>query len=745
MRLGRMRIERDLGFRVPRDALHHGRRTDPLANPGEAGRTPQGAARRPPVHRDRGSNERGLPGRWTRQGARPAACPRACRSGGGSPRYRAGARRRVPPVRPSGSPDGRLRDCRHGPPPRRSCCDERPTLLEGQGSSHDLDLGRKRDDMAFPHERQSVLGDMLGWLQFYSHCHKSGSLIVARPGIGSGRSVDVALDLSNASDIVEVCLGKPESRRLGGRRPRQSSSVSRPITRRTSKRCSRPRRSRSGTTSRAGVGSSRRVSSARWAGVNSEVGSRITSFTLSPRITRPMRSTTATLGSGRSSRKQSGSSRKPRWSGSATQSLNFEVESDDTPGVSMIVSRPTLYRDAALADPTGPSLRKEVSVLVDAGHVVWIRPSTDEGALPPDVHIIDAGGSTIVPGMVDAHSHVTLPGGSHWIDRGADPPEELLEVAEHNGDLLSRAGVRWARDVASPLAVDPRDGRRRALALRVRERWHADPNRPRIRVAGTWISHSGVITGGLLIEADDGPALLKAASTQLDDGAAFLKLYLDGPKKGEAPWSTEDVQAVVELAHGRGAKVTAHSGFLVGARVGIDAGVDSLEHGFELDSDAVATRARQGTFLVSTLAIFRSWATLGQTTTLPRFIGDEGKGRIVRRRERAIESVQLAQRAEVRIATGTDFGGGSLRANHLAWEVESLVEAGLKPSEALTSATVRGGELLREPEAGRLVEGGPADFFLVHGDPLTDLTALWRVWRVAWLPEAPGRAEPTRR
>src|SRR5207249_179186 len=176
-----------------------------------------------------------------------------------------------------------------------------------------------------------------------------------------------------------------------------------------------------------------------------------------------------------------------------------------------------------------------------------------------------------------------------------DPPEELLQVAEHNGDLLGRAGVRWARDVGSPLAVDPRDGRRRALALRVRERWRSDSARPRVRVAGTWISHSGVLSGGLLIEAD-----------------------------------------------------------------------------------AAAKRARQGMFLVSTLAIFRSWATFAQTTTLPRFVSDEGKERTARRRERAIESVQLAHRAGVRIATGTDFGGGSLRANHLAWEVEALVEAGLK-------------------------------------------------------------------
>ncbi|MCJ2531151.1 MAG: amidohydrolase family protein [Candidatus Thermoplasmatota archaeon] len=400
----------------------------------------------------------------------------------------------------------------------------------------------------------------------------------------------------------------------------------------------------------------------------------------------------------------------------------------------MTPSPPTLYRDAALADGTGPALRKGVSILVDHRRVVWIHPTSEEGDLPPDVRVIDAGGSTVVPGMVDAHSHLTLPGGSHWIDRILDPAEELLDVAEHNGDLLGRAGVRWARDVGSPPAVDPRDGRRRALALRVRRRWLGDSSRPRVRVAGTWLAHSGVLPSGIAIEADDGRHLLKAASAQLDDGADFLKLYLDGPKRAkEAPWSTEDVRTVTEMAHARGAQVTAHSGILAGARVAIDAGVDSLEHGFELDADATAAMARQGMFLVSTLAMFWSWSSFAQTTTLPRFVGEEGRERIARGRERAIESVRHAHHAEVRIAAGTDFGGGSLRANHLAWEVEALVEAGLKPWEALASATVRGGELLGEPEAGRIHEGGPADFFLVHGDPLTDSTALWRVWRSAWL------------
>ena len=397
----------------------------------------------------------------------------------------------------------------------------------------------------------------------------------------------------------------------------------------------------------------------------------------------------------------------------------------------MAAARATLYQDAALADGTSPSLRKDVSVLVESNRVVWIRATADPGPAPSGVHVVDAGGSTIVPGMVDAHSHVTLPGGSHWIERGSDPPEELLEVAEHNGDLLTQAGVRWARDVGSPAAADPTDGRKRALALRVRDRWRADARRPRLRVAGTWIAHSGVLPG-LMIEADDGPALLAAAKSQLDDGADFLKLYLDGLQREEAPWAAGDVAAVVELAHAQGAKVTAHSGFLAGARAGIEAGVDSLEHGFELDADAARTMARQGTFLVSTLAVFRSWASFAQTTSLPRFVGPEGMERTAKRRERAIESVRLAYRAGVRIAAGTDFGGGSLRANQLAWEVESLVEAGLKPWEALGAATARGGELLGEPEAGRIAEGGPADFFLVHGDPLADPSALWRVWKVAW-------------
>ena len=83
------------------------------------------------------------------------------------------------------------------------------------------------------------------------------------------------------------------------------------------------------------------------------------------------------------------------------------------------------------------------------------------------------------------------------------------------------------------------------------------------------------------------------------------------------------------------------------------------------------------------------------------------------------------------ICAGTDFGGGGSRAGLVAWEVESLVATGMQPWQALGAATWRGGELLDEPDAGSLREGGPADFFLVAGDPYNDPAALWNVRRVA--------------
>lgn len=395
-----------------------------------------------------------------------------------------------------------------------------------------------------------------------------------------------------------------------------------------------------------------------------------------------------------------------------------------------------LYRDAALADGRSDGLQVGLSVLVEDGRIAWIRPVDGEedpgsGAAP---RIVESSGATIVPGMVDSHSHVTLPGGAHWIERIDDPAEVLLEVAEHNGRLLSGAGVRWARDVGSPRLADPISGQTHALALGVRDRWHARRAMPYIRAAGTWLDRVGTLPPAVhTVVAHDAGELLANAGRQLDEGADFLKLYLQGPEPGVSPWTAEELRPVTELAHARGRKVTAHAGELEGVRAGVWGGVDSIEHGDEIDDETAAEMARRGTFLSSTLGVFASWQSFATTTTLPRFTEPDRRARLAQRLEIARESVRRAHRAGVRIAAGTDFGGGSLRANQLAWEVESLVAAGLEPWQALAAATWRGGELLGEPEAGVIREGGPADFFLVHGDPLSDPAVLWRVWRVAWL------------
>ena len=385
-----------------------------------------------------------------------------------------------------------------------------------------------------------------------------------------------------------------------------------------------------------------------------------------------------------------------------------------------------LYRGCALVDHATRSLAPDMAVLVAGGRVGWLGPA-DEALDPgPGVELVDAGGTTAVAGMVDAHSHLTLPGGSHWIDRAADPTDRLLAVAEDNARLLRQAGVRWARDVGAPL----RDGR--ALSLTVRDRWRDRAGYPYVRAAGCWLARTGSLPSQLPVEVDDGDGLLAAALGQLDDGADLVKLYMDGPDRDTSPFTAGEVRRTVAAVHARGATVTAHSSLLPGARAAVAGGVDALEHGFRLDAEVTRAMAAQGTALVATLAVMESWETFAATTRLPRFASAEGRSALAQRREAAHESVRLASAAGVLIAAGTDFGGGSLRANQLAWEVETLVTAGLDPYDALAAATVNGGRLLREPGAGVLTQGGPADFLLVHGDPLSDPGSLWRVWRTSW-------------
>lgn len=376
--------------------------------------------------------------------------------------------------------------------------------------------------------------------------------------------------------------------------------------------------------------------------------------------------------------------------------------------------------DAAIADGTSDRLRVGETVVIEDGRIAGIGPNDSVELSGADV--VDAGGATIVPAMVDCHSHITLQGGSHWIARGDDPPAVLREVARHNARRLVQAGVLWARDVGAPMA----DGA--PLSIAVREEMRGRSGMPYLRVAGTWIGKTGFPSLWVTV---DGERLRDAALAQLDLGTDLVKVYMDAPGGSrEAPFALGDLRATVEAVHARGARVAAHSMYLDGARVAAEAGVDSIEHGVEIDDAIARTMAANGVTLVSTLSVFASWDGFARTTAIDRFTSAEGRARIAKRKEGAYAAIATAKRAGVRIATGSDFGGGSVRAGHLAWEVELLVDAGLEPVEALRAATRNGGALFGVEHAGRLEPGAPADLVLVHGDPLSDPRALWRVWAV---------------
>jgi imidazolonepropionase-like amidohydrolase len=105
------------------------------------------------------------------------------------------------------------------------------------------------------------------------------------------------------------------------------------------------------------------------------------------------------------------------------------------------VAQRLLIRDLALADGSSAQLQLGIAVVVQDGRIQWLGPT--EEAEPAGAEVIDGGGATLIPGIVDAHSHLSEPGGSHWIERFSDPPETLRQVGRDNARRLVQEGLLY--------------------------------------------------------------------------------------------------------------------------------------------------------------------------------------------------------------------------------------------------------------------------------------------------------------
>lgn len=249
---------------------------------------------------------------------------------------------------------------------------------------------------------------------------------------------------------------------------------------------------------------------------------------------------------------------------------------------------------------------------------------------------------------------------------------------------------------------------------------------PRISAAGEWLAFAGV-WGPFCRTCTNLSDLSDAIIEQIERGAALIKIGVAGTgPDGEqtAPMEQDIIAGAVALAHSAGLKLAAHGIGFEGTRRAVEAGVDSVEHGFFLDENTARLMGQQGTYLVPTMSAWDAHLRIGKEQDLPRAELKHWE----EFQENSRRGFHLALQHGVPIAAGSDAGGGWVRHGMLVREIQLMIDEGMTPMQALQSATIVAADLLGVTDQVGSVEVGKfADLVLLDGDPLSDPASLFRV------------------
>ncbi|MDB6082395.1 MAG: hypothetical protein JWN43_276 [Gammaproteobacteria bacterium] len=389
-----------------------------------------------------------------------------------------------------------------------------------------------------------------------------------------------------------------------------------------------------------------------------------------------------------------------------------------------------VVRAQSLIDGTGAPPRRHVDILIRGNRIVGIADSGSR-PLPEGADVVDLGSLTVLPGLIDTHTHIFLQGedpnaGGYDVQLLKFPASYRVARAIVSARRALDQGFTTIRDMETEGAGYGDVGVKRAIDEGI--------------VAGPrmWISTVSISsTGGYPLEGYapevilpkgsqliDGPVeARKAARQQLDHGADWIKVYMThrswldakGNLVAQPTLTTEELRAIVDETHGWGKKVACHAYSGQGLQRALDGGCDSIEHGLEITDAQIGQMVKQGTWYVPTLQVYYTdWDP-----------PDTESGKRDRKRV-AVHGVSFnkALRAGVKMAFGTDVGGFGW-SQPMAEEFMREVEFGMTPMQAIQSATWRAAEMLgQRGDVGTVAVGAFADLIAVAGDPLADVGVL---------------------